>query len=864
MSEHTPMMQQYLGIKKDFPHTLLLYRMGDFYELFYEDAKEASRLLGITLTARGKSAGEPIPMAGVPVHALENYLAKLVKLGVSAVICEQIGDPALSNGPVERAVTRIITPGTLTDEALLDNSRDNTLLAIFQQPKSEHYYYAAADITRGDFRLSNALDEAALLSELERLRPAEILIEEKSRLAQQPHLARFQRQPNWYFDLDSATALLLDTYQVKHLEGFGLAADHPAISAAGCLLQYLHDTHKQKLPPLNPPQQSHDRRYIQIDATTRRNLEIEYTLSGDSKRSLIGVLNRCQSAAGTRTFKRWLNQPLVEREPLLARHEAVNAFLNNSRQALRQSLKHSADIERIATRIALGSARPRELAHLRDTLSSLPQIAAELSAAAEHSPLLQAHHQALLQHEHTAQGLQQALIAEPPLTLKDGGIFAAGFNAKLDELQHLASHSESILADMEEQERQKSGISNLKLGFNRVSGFYIDIPRSQASLAPAHWIRRQTLKNSERYITDELKTLEDRVLNAREQALQLEKQLYAELLAQLDSHRAAHYRLAQALAEIDTLSSFAELAAERNYCRPEFIDSPALHIKSGRHPVVEILSDKPFIANDCQLHTRRQLLMLTGPNMGGKSTYMRQTALITLLACAGAFVPAHSAQIGRIERIFSRIGASDDLAGGRSTFMVEMSETANILNNADAHSLVIMDEIGRGTGTFDGLSLAWASALHLANHCQALCLFATHYFELTALADNHKNIHNIHLSAIEQQDSIAFLHQVQAGAASKSYGIQVARLAGVPAAVLHQARSKLRQLESERERANQSLTQGLLFASAENENPAPPPEAVEIVLEQLRQHHPDNLSPKAAHELLYALREHLQKAALLL
>lgn len=857
MSDHTPMMQQYLGIKKDFPHTLLLYRMGDFYELFYEDAKEASRLLGITLTARGKSGGEAIPMAGVPVHALENYLAKLVKLGVSAVICEQIGDPAQSNGPVERAVTRIITPGTLTDEALLDDSRDNTLLAIVQEPKSGTYYYAAADITRGDFYLSDTLDEAALLSELERLRPAEILIEERSRLPQQAHLARLQRQPDWYFDADSALRLMLAHYQLQNLDGFGLQASDPALPAAGCLLQYLHDTHKQSLPPLNPPQKQQDRRHILIDATTRRNLEIEYTLSGDSKRSLIGVLNRCQSAAGIRTFKRWLNQPLTERAPLIARHDAVEALMQQSRENLRKQLKHSADIERITTRIAMGSARPRELAHLRDTLLQLPAIAEQIQPALSRSALLQAHHQQLLQHTDSAAKLQQALVETPPLTLKDGGIFAPGFSAELDELNHLTTHSESILADMEIAEREKSGINTLKLGFNRVHGFYIDIPRSQAALAPAHWIRRQTLKNSERYITDELKTLEDRVLNAREQALQLEKTLYAALLAELDRQREAHYRLAQALAEIDCLGGFAEIAAEQHYCRPEFVEEAALTIKAGRHPVVEILSDAPFIANDTALNTRRQLLMLTGPNMGGKSTYMRQTALITLLACAGAFVPAQSALIGRIERIFSRIGASDDLAGGRSTFMVEMSETANILNNADAHSLVIMDEIGRGTGTFDGLSLAWASALHLACHNHALCLFATHYFELTALAEEHRNIHNIHLSAIEEQDNIAFLHQVQNGAASKSYGIQVARLAGVPSSVLHQARSKLRQLEGERERAKRSLMQGQLFSSPETPEPAEIPEALQCVIDKLQAVNPDNLSPKAAHELLYTLRDYL-------
>lgn len=851
LEQHTPMMQQYLSIKKDFPDILLLYRMGDFYELFYDDAKRAAKLLGISLTARGKSAGEPIPMAGVPVHALETYLAKLVKLGVSAVICEQIGDPANSKGPVERAVTRIITPGTLTDDALLDETRDNILLAIYDD--SNNYHLAYADITRGAFTLSQPLDLDNLHAEIERLRPAEILLPESSRLPNRADSPRPRRQPDWYFDADSARHLILTHYQIQSTDSFGIAADDPALRAAGCLLQYLYDTHKQQLPPLSAPHKTQNTEHLHLDAATRRNLELEYTLSGDSKRSLIGTLNRSVSAAGTRTFKRWLNHPLTERAAISARHDAVADLLNNpNRDELRAQLKHSADIERITTRIALRSARPRELGQLRDTLNRLPAIANALGSPS--ATLLSSHHQPLNTHSELATLLSDALVDTPPLILNNGGIFRTGYLPELDELTNLAEHSETILETMEREEREKSGIASLKIGYNRVHGYYIDIPRSQAERAPASWIRRQTLKNSERYITEALKTLEDRVLNAREQALALEKQTYEQLLTTLDQQRSTLYRLGQALAEIDVLAAYAELAASHNYQRPTLADSPIIHIRGGRHPVVEQHSDHPFIANNTDLNPKHSLQILTGPNMGGKSTYMRQTALITLLACAGSYVPADSATIGSIHRIYTRIGAGDDISGGRSTFMVEMTETANILNNADANSLIIMDEIGRGTGTFDGLSLAWASAEHIAKTNRALTLFATHYFELTELAAQHKNISNIHLSAVEDKDNIVFLHQIQAGAASKSYGLQVAKLAGVPPAVIHQARSKLRQLESERERANQHLKQHDLFAPAPANQPVKIPENLQTIADTLANTDPDNLTPKAAHELLYALK----------
>ena len=860
ISAHTPMMQQYLRIKKDFPDTLLLYRMGDFYEMFYEDAKRGGELLGISVTTRGKSAGEPIAMAGVPVHALETYLAKLVKQGVRAVICEQIGDPKESKGPVKRAVTRVITPGTLTDDALLDESRDNFLLTLF--PYNGQYYLAYTDITRGSLQLSGALGEEQLGAEIERLRPAEILIPESCRLPITFDRKRPRRQPDWYFDRDSALDLIKTHYKVTTLDGFGIDASEPALCAVGCLLQYLHDTHKRQVPPLEAPHLEAKSEYLLLDAVTRRNLEIEYTLAGDPKHSLIGTIDRCQSAAGRRTLKRWINQPLRARNRIRARHDGVEALLNNTDlDALRTRLGETADVERITTRITLASARPRELGQLRDTLTLAPEIAATLTAAAKNSALLAAHLPVFEEQQTTAARLASALVEAPPLTLKDGGIFAPGHLPQLDELRQLAEHSETVLAELAEKEKRASGITNLKIGYNHVHGYYIDIPRSQSGAAPERWSRRQTLKNSERYITAELKDLEERVLTAREKALALEKQAYEHLLGELSEQRETLFALARALAESDVLANFACLARDDDYRRPEFTDSPCLHVVSGRHPVVERSNEAPFIGNDLTLDKRRQLLILTGPNMGGKSTFMRQNALLVILAHAGSFIPATAAKIGTIGRVFTRIGASDDLAGGRSTFMVEMNETANILNNADAESLVIMDEIGRGTGTFDGLSLAWASAVQLATQNHALTLFATHYFELTALAERHKNVANIHLSAIEQKDDIVFLHHVEEGAASKSYGLQVAKLAGVPKAVIHQATLKLRQLENEREIASQRMQQEELLPRVESGAQAPP-QGREDLLEiaaTLRAAEPDNMTPKAAHELLYTLKQTLQE-----
>lgn len=849
---HTPMMQQYLSIKKDYPDTLVLYRMGDFYELFYDDAHQAGKLLNISVTTRGKSAGKPIPMAGVPVHALDNYVAKLIRLGQSAVICEQIGDPATSKGPVERAVTRIITPGTITDDALLDEQRDNILLCLHESKAG--ITLAWADLARGHLQISGLLDMEKARADIERLRPSEMLIPEDSRWANHPDHVRPRRMPDWYFDADSAARLLREHFGVATLAGFGLDESDPALAPCGCLLQYLHDTHKTAFPPLSPPRRTQDSSTLQLDAATRRNLELEYTLSGDAQRSLAGVLNHCAAAFGSRLLKRWLAEPMTDHSAASARHDAVAAFIAHPAHDPADLLKRCADIERITTRIALGSARPREIAALRDTLLLLPELAERLHTPAQTSVLLADALPLLQQHEQIAAHLHQALEDLPPLTLKDGGIFRPTFNAELADLIRLSDNSESILAELEQAEREKSGIANLKMGYNRVHGYYIEIPRSQADSAPLHWSRRQTLKSDERYITEELKTLEDRVLSARDARLALEKQLFDQLLAELDQHRDSLYRTAAALSEIDVLANFARLAQSRRYTRPQLSDKNQLLLKAARHPVVEIHRDAPFTANDLHLDTKRRLLLITGPNMGGKSTYMRQTALIVIMALAGSYVPADSAVIGNVNRIFTRIGASDDLAGGRSTFMVEMTETANILHHADEQSLVIMDEVGRGTGTFDGLSLAWASALHLLRDNRALTLFATHYFELTELSAEHKTLVNVHLSAVEHHDDIIFLHQVKEGAASKSYGLQVAKLAGVPTAVIHQATLKLRQLENEREYGRAPKTQDNWL------DPAPLQAAPEPhpLLDTLRNTQADQLTPRQALDLIYQWQEQLK------
>ena len=794
LSSHTPMMQQYLRIKAEHPGILLFYRMGDFYEMFYDDAIRAAELLNITLTTRGQSAGEPIPMAGVPFHAVENYLAKLVKLGLSVAICEQIGDPAASKGPMERQVARIVTPGTLTDEALLDERRDNLLVALHQLKNS--YGLAFLDLSGGRFTVMQVQGEAALLNELERLNPAELLISEDCNppgaWRQHPGL---RRQAPWHFDPDSARRALCAQFNVRNLDGFGCTDQPVAVAAAGCLLQYVKDTQRSALPHLTHIRVERHEDSVMLDAASRRNLELEHSLSGRHEHTLIGVLDRCVTPMGGRLLRRWTHRPLRDRIILSQRQDSLRQLLDNGGyEYLRGLLRGTGDVERILARVALKSARPRDLIALADALTRLPGVQQFLSLLT--APLLQVLARRAATHPEVCDLLARAIIANPPQSLRDGGVIAAGYDAELDELRNLSEHADQYLVELETRERQRTGIANLKVGFNRVHGYYIEISRAQSQSAPAEYVRRQTLKGAERYIIPELQEFEHKALRAQEQALAREKVLYNALLDQLIARLPALQASAAVLAELDVLSNLAERAAALRWNPPELVNTPGIEIQAGRHPVVEQVLDEPFVPNDLRLEPeQRRMLIVTGPNLGGKSTFMRQTALIVLLAHLGSFVPAERAIIGPIDRIFTRIGASDDLASGRSTFMVEMSEAANILNNATPHSLVLIDEIGRGTSTFDGLALAWACAAHLAGTVRAFTLFATHYFELTRLPDEQPGIANVHLDAVEHSDSIIFMHRVQDGPADRSYGLQVAALAGVPPLVIQQARQRLRLLE---------------------------------------------------------------------
>jgi DNA mismatch repair protein MutS len=837
-------MQQYLRIKAEHPGLLLFYRMGDFYELFYDDARKAARLLDITLTARGRSAGQEIPMAGVPYHAVDQYLGRLVRAGESVALCEQIGDPATSKGPVERRVVRIVTPGTLTDEALLDARRDNLVAAVCQAPGG--YGLAWLELSAGRFCLAEPATLAALDAELARLAPAELLVEEGLALPVAGLAVR--SLPPWHFALDTARRELATQFGTRDLAGFGVEQRVAGLRAAGALLQYVRDTQRSALPHLQSLRLESPDEALQLDPVSRRNLEIERSLGGDERASLAGVLDRCQSPMGSRLLRRWLNRPLRDRATLTGRYDAIEALQAGPDAALAEALRDVGDLERILARIALGTARPRDLAQLRTALDVAPVVAGTLAGAT--APLLARCRDGLGDHRDTTALLHRALVATPPQLLRDGGVIATGHDAALDELRDISEHADRYLVDLEQRERARTGLPSLKVGYNRVHGFYIELTRVQAAQAPADYQRRQTLKGAERYITPELKEFEGKVLSARDRALAREKELYAELLAALLAVAPALRALAAALAELDVLATLAERARALDYARPTLTAEPGLRVRAGRHPVVERLIDTPFIPNDLDLHDRRRLLVVTGPNMGGKSTYMRQAALIVLLAHIGSFVPASEAVIGPFDRIFTRIGAADDLAGGRSTFMVEMTETANILHNATAASLVLMDEIGRGTSTFDGLSLAWATAHHIGAQLRAFTLFATHYFELTALAGELDACANVHLDATGHGDRLVFLHTVKDGPANQSYGLQVAALAGVPPAVIRRARGYLARLESESVAAAADRSgQGQLDL---NPSPEPAEDPLRAALAALD---PDALTPRQALEALYALKK---------
>ena len=863
--EHTPLMKQFFAAKSEYPDLLLLFRMGDFYELFYDDARKAARLLDITLTQRGSSGGAPIPMAGVPVHAYEGYLARLVALGESVAICEQIGDPALAKGLVERKVVRIVTPGTVTDEALLDERRDTLLMAVARGKGG--YGLAWADLAGGRFLVNQVDSEDALQAELARLEPAELLLPDEDGWPALSFSGASRRRAPWLFDADSGRRQLLRFFGLHDLTGFGIEDQPLAVAAAGALLGYVEETQKQQLPHLTSIAVETAAEAIAMNAATRRHLELDTRVDGDSRHTLLGVLDSTITPMGGRLLRRWLHRPLRERQVLGRRHHAVATLIDRGADTtLRERFRGLGDLERILTRVALRSARPRDLSTLRDGLAMLPALREVLAPL--DSPRLAALAGELGGDSNTlgeaAHLLACAVAAQPPLKLVDGGVIAEGYDAELDELRRLSTHADQFLVDLEARERESSGIATLKVGYNRVHGYYIEISKGQADKAPVHYTRRQTLTGAERYITEELKAFEDKVLSARERALAREKLLYEALLDALNETLDPLKRCAAALSELDVLAAFAERAQALDWSRPELVKAPCLRIERGRHPVVEAVREEPFEPNDLDLYAdsdagNRRMLVVTGPNMGGKSTYMRQNALIVLLAHIGSFVPAARATIGPIDRILTRIGAGDDLARGQSTFMVEMAETSYILHHATPQSLVLMDEIGRGTSTYDGLALADAVARHLATANRCWTLFATHYFELTALASEagDHGIANVHLDAVEHHDAnggetLVFMHAVKDGAANRSFGLQVAALAGLPKTTLQQARRRLAELEQRgREtHASQMAPQALdapqqigLFAAA--------PAAAQEALAALD---PDELTPKQALEALYRLK----------
>ncbi|HEX22160.1 MAG TPA: DNA mismatch repair protein MutS, partial [Chromatiales bacterium] len=792
------MMQQFLRLKADFPDTLLFYRMGDFYELFFDDARKAARLLNITLTARGKSNGEPIPMAGIPYHAADGYLAKLVRLGESVAICEQIGDPAKSKGPVERKVMRIVTPGTVTDEVLLEERRDSLVVAV----TGEHgrYGIAALDVTSGRFSVLEVEGHEALNGEIERLNPAELLVNQDAAVPIDGERCGLRNQAPWHFELDTALRLLTQQFGTRDLSGFGCDGLSLAIASAGCALQYVKDTQRTALPHIRALHVERREDSIVLDAASRRNLELESNLSGGREHTLAWVMDRTSTPMGSRLLRRWINRPLADHTQLRQRHQAVAVLLEQRHfEDLQETLRSVGDVERILARIAIRSARPRDFTQLRTTLGRLPGLHSTLTGifTGQDCHTLEGIDARIGEYPELHQLLVRAIIEEPPVLIRDGGVIAPGFDEELDELRSIKKDAGQFLLDLETRERERTGISALKVAYNRVHGYYIEISRIHADKVPADYVRRQTLKGAERYITPELKAFEDKALSASERALAREKALYEELFDYLAEYLPALQDSAAALAELDALANLSERAEGLNLCQPEMSDRAGLLIEGGRHPVVEQVLDDPFIPNDVRFDEQRRMLIITGPNMGGKSTYMRQIALITLLAHVGSFVPATRAVIGPFDRIFTRIGASDDLAGGRSTFMVEMTETANILHNATERSLVLMDEVGRGTSTFDGLSLAWACAEQLAAKVRAFSLFATHYFELTSLPETLPNVANVHLDAVEHGDGIIFMHSVKEGPANQSYGLQVAALAGVPSAVIQRAREHLKRLEAQ-------------------------------------------------------------------
>ena len=864
----TPMMQQYLTIKMQHPHSLMFYRMGDFYELFFDDAHKAAKLLGISLTHRGKANGEPIPMAGVPYHAAEGYLARLVKKGETVVICEQLGE-VTGKGPVERGVVRIITPGTLTDDALLNSHQSSNLVALCIQ--QNQIGMALLDLSAGIFKVQQQdFQPEQLAIELSRLMPSEILVDED--IIDQNIIEQIKKQlecpvtkrPNVDFNLNNAQKTLCDQFAVSTLAGFGIDHLPLAKASAAALIHYAKETQKTALPHIRSIQLEQSSDFIALDPVTRRNLELVEPLF-DHGTSLFQLINDCQTAMGGRLLNRTIMQPLRDTKLLDARLDAISCILKGYHEApTRLVLKDISDIERVLSRIALGSARPRDLVQLRQACAQIPLLRHAIQ------PIIHSHPTGLIEQLDNELGdfkalyqrLMAAVVEHPPVLLRDGNVIAEGFDSELDELRKIRDHAGQFLIDLEIQERENTGVSTLKIGYNRVSGYYIELTRAQAEHAPEHYIRRQTLKNAERYITPELKSFEDKVLSSESRALAREKMLFEMLLDELRADIGNLQMMSSAIAQLDLLANFAHQARLRNWCRPEFSPEIGVKIVAGRHPVVEALSKTPFTANDTSLDFNHRMAIVTGPNMGGKSTFMRQTALISLLAYCGCYVPAQAAILGPIDRVFTRIGSADDLSTGKSTFMVEMTETSQILHHATNQSLVLMDEVGRGTSTYDGLSLAWACVLDLSKRIKCLCLFATHYFELTELA-KESGIDNYHVTAKELNGNLILLHKVQQGPASQSHGLQVAKLAGIPASVIKEAQNRLKILEKQQQRQVNKVVQNDLFSIVDE----PSIEVVERIVEVekdtpalnlLRALDVDNLSPREALQQIYALKDALQ------
>ena len=872
IGRHTPVMQQYLRIKAEFPDKLLFYQMGDFYELFFDDARRAHELLDISLTARGKTNGQPIPMAGVPAHSAEGYLARLLRKGVSVAICDQVGDPAASRGPVERRVTRILTPGTVTDDSLLEERRDR-LLAAVSRGRGGGRGLAVLDMSSGDFFVMECDGDDALAAELARLAPAEVLVADDhlrpggwaaaGALAECPGLTP---RPPWLFEPASARRLLLDHFGTGDLRGFGCESLDLGIGAAGCALEYARTTNCGPLPHVTGLRTERREDTVVLDPVSRRNLEITESVTGVPERSLAGILDRTATAMGSRLLKRWLGRPLRDPDTVRRRQQFIRARIEaGAERGTADLLRTVGDLERVLARVAIRTARPRDLGQLRTALGAFPALrervegvdgplASDLASRIDDFSSLRAH-------------LEAAIVETPPITIRDGGVIAPGFDAELDRQRAIGDDATGFIAELEARERTRTGLPGLKVGYNRVHGYYIEISRASADRVPVEYVRRQTLKSVERYLSPELKQFENQALGARERSLALERRLYEGVVDTAGAELERLRESARAIAEFDVLTNLAERAVDLDLCCPEVSEEPGIRVRNGRHLVVEVLGDTSFVPNDLDLGPKRRMLVVTGPNMGGKSTYMRQAAHIVLLAYAGSFVPAESAVIGPVDRVFTRIGAADDLSGGRSTFMVEMTETANILNNATEESLVLLDEIGRGTSTYDGLALAWATASHLAGRVGSFTLFATHYFELTALAAEHDTVANVHLKAVEHDRGIVFLYEVSSGPASRSYGIQVAELAGVPPAVVRQARRKLERLEAEDPRGA-DRAQLDLFGTEESSGPpseppkdAPDPrdarrrEQAAALQDALGEIEPDDLSPREALRLLFRFKE---------